>query len=337
MTRRKRRNFIALACVGLLSSSLSAQLPYAASVSLTPQRPPSFAEQLIASAYSDTGLVGVAAADLDTGETVSYAGRAPFPMASTVKVAIAGVYLSGVDHGRFALDQLYRFGRRGRAIATARQLIERMLIRSDNVAADILLKAVGGTGAVNNWLAHAGIRGQRMDRTIARLVLDDRGRSGHFVRANLPRTPQDVAESATLNADGEVAPSYVGDARDTSTPSAMIQLLAKLHEGALLSAESTHYLFDVMARCVTGPRRIKGMLPAGTPVAHKTGTLAGVSDDVGIITLPNGHHLAVAVFARGMRSEWERNRSIAQVARVLYDGFGTLESLGSATGRAIAR
>jgi beta-lactamase class A len=92
-----------------------------------------------------------------------------------------------------------------------------------------------------------------------------------------------------------------------------------------------------MARCVTGSRRLKGMLPGGTPVAHKTGTLAGVSDDVGIITLPNGHHLAIAVFAKGMRSEWERDRSIAQLARLLYEGFGSLEPAGMSVGRTIAR
>jgi beta-lactamase class A len=335
VTGRKGRKFSFLAGAALLASSLSAQLPYAGTAALTPAPPPSFAEQVAASAYSEHGIVGLAATNLETGETISYGGRTPFPMASTVKVAIAGAYLSGVDNGRFHLDQLYRFGRRGRAIASAHQLIERMLIRSDNVAADILLKAVGGTEAVNAWLMRAGIRGQRMDRTIARLVYDDRGRTGRFLPANLPRTPEEVAQSATFDEDGQVNPAFVGDARDTSTPSAMVRLLARLHKGAVLSADSTDYLFDVMARCVTGSRRIKGMLPAGTPVAHKTGTLAGVSDDVGIITLPNGHHLAIAIFARGMRSEWERDRSIAQVARLLYDGFGAVESLGM--GRSIAR
>ncbi len=210
-----------------------------------------------------------------------------------------------------------------------------MLIRSDNAAADILLQAVGGPEAINAWLMRAGVRGQRMDRTIARLVYDDRGRNGRIVMANLPRTPQEVAQSATLDEDGQIDPAFVGDARDTSTPAAMVHLLGKLHGGTLLSAESTRYLFDVMARCVTGPRRIRGALPAGTPVAHKTGTLAGVSDDVGIITLANGHHLAVALFARGMRSEWERDRSIAEAARLLYERFGAQDRLSM--GRTVAR
>lgn len=339
MTSRKARRFTVLAGIGLFATALSAQAPlgYDSPLQVGPARMPTLAEQLGMLANVNDGRLGVAATDLETGKTVTFAGSHPFPMASTVKVAIAGAYLAGVDKGRFNLDQLYRYGRR--ATLSASQLMERMLIRSDNGAADILLKAVGGPEAVNAWLSRAGVRGQRMDRTIARLVHDDRGWTGRRVPVNLPRTPLEVAQSATLNDDGQIDPAFVGDARDTSTPSAMVQLLAKLHRGALLSAQSTEYLFDVMARCATGRSRLKGQLPAGTPVAHKTGTLAGVSDDVGIVTLPNGHHLAVAVFAKGMRTEWERDRNIAQLTRILYDGFTAFDpsATTASMGRTIAR
>jgi beta-lactamase class A len=328
-----------LAAIGLLATAVSAQVPpgYDAQFPVQPAHIPTLAQQLGALANVNDGRLGIAATDLETGKTVTFAGSHPFPMASTVKVAIAGAYLAGVDKGRFNLDQLYRYGRR--SVLSANQLMERMLIRSDNGAADILLKAVGGPEAVNLWLSHAGVRGQRMDRTIARLVYDDRGRTGRIIPVNLPKTPLEVAQSASFNDDGQIDPAFVGDARDTSTPSAMVQLLTKLHRGALLSAESTEYLFDVMARCVTGSHRLKGLLPVGTPVAHKTGTLAGVSDDVGIVTLPNGHHLAVAVFAKGMRTEWERDRNIAQLTRILYDGFTQFEpsTTTASMGRTIAR
>ncbi len=334
MTGDKGSFFAALTGAALLASSLGAQLPSDGQLAFDAPHIPTLAEQLGAIAATQDGRIGVAAVDLDTGRTISYAGKDPFPMASTVKVAIAATYLAGVDSGRFNLDQMYR---RGRVVLSANRLIELMLIRSDNGAADILLKAVGGTDAVNVWLRNAGIRGQRMDRTIQKLVYDDRGRTGRWMSKNLPRTPLEVAQSASFGDDGEINPAFVGDARDTSTPSAMVRLLAKLHQGNLLRPDSTHYLFDVMERCVTGRSRIKGMLPAGTPVAHKTGTLAGVSDDVGIVTLPNGHRLAVAIFAKGMRSEWERDRNIAQVARVLYDGFGSMEQGVMAMGRTVAR
>jgi beta-lactamase class A len=56
----------------------------------------------------------------------------------------------------------------------------------------------------------------------------------------------------------------------------------------------------------------------GFPVDHKTGTLNGLTDDVGFITMPDGHRIAVAIFARGGAN---RPRTIAEAARAIYDGF----------------
>jgi beta-lactamase class A len=284
---------------------------------------PSILSQRIAAlAGTEAGRLGIAAQDLQTGQTVSFSGSDPFPMASTVKIAIAGTYLAGVDSGRLSLDQM--FGR-GRGSVSASHLLQAMLIRSDNGASDILLRAVGGPQAVDTWLQRAGVRGQRMDRTIARLVQDDRPPMKVVRTRYRDRHKRWHTRTVWVRANPGIRPAAASDARDTSTPAAMITLLAKLRQGALLGVDSTNYLFEVMARCVTGSHRIKGMLPAGTPVAHKTGTLAGVSNDVGIVTLPNGHHLAVAIFAHGMRSDAERNRSIAAAARLLYDGFSAME------------
>lgn len=276
------------------------------------------ADRIAALARSESGRLGVAAQDLQTGQTVAFSGTDAFPMASTVKIAVAGAFLAGVDSGRLSLDQMFGQGRRA---VSASHLIERMLIRSDNAATDILLRALGGPPAVDRWLLQAGIRGQRMDRTIARLVLDDRPLIRIVKTRYRDRHRRWHVRSVAVRANPVIRPAAGPDTRDTSTPSAMVALLAKLRQGALLERRSTDFLFDVMARCITGPRRIKGMLPPGTPVAHKTGTLAGVTNDVGIVTLPNGHHLAVAIFAHGMRSEGERSRSIAAAARLLYDGF----------------
>src|SRR5438477_7476962 len=89
--------------------------------------------------------IGIAALDLNTGEIVSIKGDTPFPMASTVKVAIAALYLAQVDQGRRSLDDTI-------GGQSARGLMARMLIHSDNRAADILLKDVGGPTAVRDWL-----------------------------------------------------------------------------------------------------------------------------------------------------------------------------------------
>ena len=98
----------------------------------------------------------------------------------------------------------------------------------------------------------------------------------------------------------------------------MVTLLTKLDNGTVLTAQSRSFLFELMRRCQTGTRRIRALLPAGTRVEDKTGTLDGVTNDVGFITMPDGRRVAVAVFARGGR---DRQPVIAEVARVIYDRF----------------
>src|SRR3954452_687453 len=102
---------------------------------------------LVAGKSSD---VGIAALDLNTGETVSIKGNTPFPMASTVKVAVAALYLAQVDHGRRSLDDTING-------TPVRSLMARMLIHSDNRATDILLKDLGGPNALHGWLQQNGM------------------------------------------------------------------------------------------------------------------------------------------------------------------------------------
>ena len=241
-------------------------------------------EQQLSSLVSSTSAdVGIAALDLNTGESLSIKGDTPFPMASTVKVAIAALYLSQVDRGQKTLEDTIS----GQPV---RKLMARMLIYSDNHPADILFKDVGGPRAVHQWLTQNGIRGVHVDRTIAQLLAARRD---------------------------------LWDTRDSSTPKAMVDLLRRIYKGELISSQSRNYLLGVMAKCQTGKNRMKWLLPAGTPVEHKTGTLDGLADDVGFISMPDGHRIAVAIFARGGS---DRPRTIAQAARAIYDGFKTLFS-----------
>ena len=225
--------------------------------------------------------VGIAALDLNTGESVSIKGNTPFPMASTVKVAVAALYLAQVDHGQRSLDDTING-------QSARSLMARMLIHSDNHATDILLKDLGGPRAVHDWLQDNGITGVRVDRTIAQLLSDRRD---------------------------------LWDRRDSSTPTAMVDLLRRIYKGELIKPESRNYLLDLMSQCETGKNRMKALLPFGTPVEHNTGTLTGLADDVGFITMPDGHRIAVAIFTRGGT---DRPRTIAEAARAVYDGFKAL-------------
>ena len=77
-----------------------------------------------------------------------------------------------------------------------------------------------------------------------------------------------------------------------------------------------------MSRTRTGAERIKGLLPKGTPVAHKTGTAGGIANDVGYVTLPDGRRFAIAVFTNSNEtSVSDRDRAIAEISRMLFDYF----------------
>jgi beta-lactamase class A len=235
-------------------------------------------QSLVANRSAD---VGIAALDLTSGNIVSIQGDRPFPMASTVKVAVAALYLAQVDHGRRSLDDMING-------LSARTLMQRMMIHSDNRATDILLNDLGGPRALHDWLQANGLSGLRVDRNIARLLSDRRD---------------------------------LWDVRDSSTPTAMVRLLQRIYRAELIKPESRNYLLRLMAQCQTGKNRLKALLPFGTPVEHKTGTLNGLTDDVGFITMPDGRRIAIAVFARGGS---DRPRTIAEAARTIYDGFSRL-------------
>jgi beta-lactamase class A len=103
----------------------------------------------------------------------------------------------------------------------------------------------------------------------------------------------------------------------------MVALLARVAEGDALSAASSGLLLDIMTRSSTGGARIKGHLPEHVSVAHKTGTIGGTTNDVGVITLPgDAGRVAIAVFVKGSPVPVERREhTIAEVSRAIYDYF----------------
>jgi beta-lactamase class A len=104
----------------------------------------------------------------------------------------------------------------------------------------------------------------------------------------------------------------------------MARLLAALWSGRVLDAARTASLLEMMSRCRTQRKRLRGRLPKGTRVAHKTGTLRpSIAADVGIIYLPPPHgHCAIAAYiAESRQSEKTQNQGIARMARVVYDFF----------------
>ena len=122
------------------------------------------------------------------------------------------------------------------------------------------------------------------------------------------------------------AHAFSADPRNTATAASLTQLLVKLETGALLSPASTTLLLGIMTRSPVMPSRLIGLLPHSVPVAHKPGTSAttdgvtAATNDVGVITLPDHSHLAIAVLIKDSSAPAAvRDSAIARVAKAAYD------------------
>jgi beta-lactamase class A len=286
------------------------------------------------------GKVGVGIIHLETGRELFVNGAESFPMASTFKVPIAVELLTRVQAGTVRLDSMISlrpsdlhpgsgtltglFNDPGVTLSV-HNLLELMLLISDNSATDLVLKVAGGPAAVNARSAALGITGVSVDRPTIQLIADvvgvkDLGPESTWSIARFDSLTRTVTPAQRLGARA----SFYQDRRDTSTPEGMARLLAKIWRGDALDATRTAQLLDIMLRCETGAARLKGVLPPNTAVRHKTGSLGiGVTNDVGIIDLPDGAgHVVVAVFVKEAMSDVaSQERAIAQIARAAYDYF----------------
>ncbi len=285
------------------------------------------------------GAVGVSAIHLETNRRVLLNGSERFPMASTYKVPIAVQLLTRVDKGELRLDQLIQlqqrdlhpgsgtltdlFNQPGIALSV-RNLLELMMLISDNSATDVCLRLAGGPEAVTARMRAVGINGIDVNRSTVRLIADWAGVTKLPPESEwAPTLFTKLSEGIKPEEKKAAAAKFDADPRDTATPEAITTLLERIYRKDLLKPESAELLLDIMRRCRTGEARLKGMLPLGTEVAHKTGTIGGTTNDVGIITLPeNAGHVAITVFVKASEKEVSaRERIIADIARAVHDFF----------------
>jgi len=208
---------------------------------------------------------------------------------------------------------------------TYEELLELMIVESDNTAADMLLDIP----SVNWYLGKLGVAGIRIDRGEGQMALDYAGVTNIPPQSEWTLDWFDKAmASVPRDRQKEAARLSLIDQRDTATPEAMLKLLRVLIQGKALSKFRTDLLLGLMRKTVPGAARIKAGLPPGTLVAHRPGTgndNEGVNlctNDAGIVTLPNGNHLLLAVFIKGSAKDLAtRENSLSQIARVLYDAW----------------
>lgn len=285
------------------------------------------------------GTLGVAAVHVESGRSFFHKADEQYPLASTYKVPIALQALTLAQQGKLDLDRLVPwdttdlhigseafllFRKPGFALSV-RNILETMLILSENNSTDWMLKLAGGAEAVTRRLREAGIADVRVDRPTAEIIAHPYGitdiwsADGKFSRA---KWEAQMAQLSKARRDS-AAYYYARDPRDHGSPRGMVTLMTKLWKGELLDQAHTAYLLDILYRCETGAARIKGMLPPGTKVAHKTGTYPGTTNDVGIIDLPDGTHVVIAVYVKESAKVGgaDLEAAIAQASRAVYDYF----------------
>jgi beta-lactamase class A len=253
------------------------------------------------------GRVGVTAVVMETGEMVSLNPHDHFPMQSVYKLPIGMAVMKQVDAGKIKLGQKVPVTKRdfvrvgqyspirdknpdGVELSVS-DLLRFAISESDGTASDVLMKLAGGPEPVQAYL-----------------------------------TELKITEMIVLNTEKELGQDWHTQYRNWTTPDAAVALLRALHERRGLSATAQGLLLKLMTESTTGPKRLKGLLPAGTVVAHKTGTsgtengITAATNDIGIITLPNGRHVAIAVFVSDSPAdEATREGVIAGIARAVWD------------------
>lgn len=253
------------------------------------------------------GKVGVSAIVLETGENVGLNQNERFPMQSVYKLPISMAVLRQVEQGLLTLDQKIKVekadmvspGQRSPirdknpngTELSVRELIGLAVSESDGTASDVLMRVAGGAAAIQTYIDEVGI-----------------------------------AEMIVKNTEKEFAKDWQVQYDNWASPEGAVALLAALDAADGISAAHRDLLLKFMTDSPTGPKRLKGLLPPGTPVAHKTGTsgtrdrITAATNDIGIITLPNGNHIAIAVFvADSSDNEKTREAVIAKITKAVWD------------------
>jgi len=306
--------------------------------------PPALARRIDELGRTFDGEVGIAVRDVEAGWTAAWQGERLMPQQSVSKLWVAVSVLDAVDRGAMKLDDTVVVSRADLSVfhqpirrfvdddgypITVDGLLDEAIAESDNAANNALLNRIGGPWAVRRVMGQKGLRGIRfgpgennLQAAIAGLTWRPEfsyGAAFKEARAALP----DAYRRERLD-------HYVQDPMDGAAATALVAALARLKRGELLSPASTDYLLSTMAESRTGPKRLRGGLPEGWSIAHKTGTgqdLGAITtgyNDVAILTAPDGRSYAVAVMIgktkQGIPARWALMNAVARAVADHHEG-----------------
>lgn len=253
--------------------------------------------------------VGVSVYDFKTKKSFGNNPKEHFPMQSVFKFHIGLAVLDLVDKGKLSLSQKIYISKEkmqpdwyspirdkypnGGVHLSLKDILKSTVSESDNVGCDLLLELIGGPKVVDDYLKNIGMK-------------DVQIKYNEFIM------------------QGSWEPQF----SNYSSAQSAIELLMALHNNRILSAKSRAFIKKMLLETSTGPNRIKGLLPRGTVVGHKTGTsgtnketgIMAAVNDIGLVTLPNGNRFAIAVFVSNSRGKIEANEKIiAEITKATYD------------------
>lgn len=296
MNTLSRRKILGLSSVWLLPATSWAAAP---TTQALPDYPP------LAKLEKKTGgRLGVALLDTGTGALSGHRLNERFGMCSTFKLPLAAAILRKVDEGSLRLDQWVPFTQADivphapvtqqhltQGGMTVQALAEAAQTTSDNVAANLLLQLLGGPAGFTSMLRTADDTVTRLDRI-------------------------EPAMNEVLH----------GEVRDTTTPHAMAQTVARQLTGGWLSGSATTLLTGWMVATQTGTKRLRAGLPPTWRAGDKTGTgmAPGMPDkynDIAIAWPPARAPLIVTAYfetraAHGGRMRDADQAVLAQVGRI---------------------
>ncbi|MGW3277645.1 class A beta-lactamase [Nocardia rhamnosiphila] len=221
-------------------------------------------------------LFGIAAVDTRGGRTFEWNADDRFALCSTFKVYAVAAILRLAERKQLDLNDKVPITRQDIVMSSPvvsdhvgelmsyYELSRAALVRSDNTAANLLLRRLGGPGAVTEFARSINDSQTRLDRW-----------------------------------EPELNEARAGDPRDTGTASALAAGYRKLILGDGLSTEYRRMLTSWMRSSVTSRQRLRAGLPVGWVAADKTGSGAyGTANDAGVVWSPTGSSLVLVVFSR---------------------------------------
>lgn len=326
----------------MLAASALFPLSFSPAVAGSLRDQPSLQSALESLAARHPGRVGICIQEASS-EMICVNGDQPFSLQSVMKVVVGAAVMRAVDEGRIGLGDRVVIGRedlsvniqpiadivaaKGEFATTIGDLVARAVIESDSAATDVLIAKLGGVQEVQALIDSAGIDGVRIDRTERQLQTETSGVDWQpdFVFPDRLEAARDIVSDEDRQAAFN---AYLQDERDTATPRGMTEFLSALAKGDLLSSESTEYFLDVMSKTKTFPDRLRAGAPDDWTVGHKTGTsqtlggVNGVTNDVGIMTAPDGGVIAISAFVAGSTaSSADRAAIIADAARAVSGAY----------------